>query len=445
MLNSTQQNIKSEWTVRDRPLRIEDVKGNDFKRETLLQSLSKGVFPQLVLFTGEAGVSKTTLALISALSLQCLNRTEGEPCLECDNCKGIIENIIFDDTSREEKTSHGVTLWNMAIKSSVQDADEMIEILSYEQDSEYPHRVFILEEPQNMSVQCQDRLLLAFENLPTKTHIIMCTTDEHKLRPAFASRAIHLDLEVPGLDDVVEILEDVAIKHQVRIPKDKIALKLIAQSCNCVPRDSIKLFQLLAETGEINLYRVTKWLGEISTEYYIRFYEIVKYDISEIIDFVIQLGQDEVNYKDFLKGLREFTKDLLLMKYNKSVWKYSKEMKDEIKKILEDFSYKDFLSLNRYMASVQAVTESQAQSELLALAFKISEESTLRTVSNEEKTIRNENIDSAKKYSENKTEELIKGLGSGENQKINSMEDLINIIDFSKSSKNAKEVIKFEK
>ena len=445
MSNAIQPNIKNEWTVRDRPLRICDVKGNDFKRETLLQSLSKGVFPQLVLFTGEAGVSKTTLALISALSLQCLNRNEGEPCLECENCKGIIENLIFDDTTREEKTAMGVTLWNMAIKSSVQDADEMIEILSYEQDSQYPHRVFILEEPQNMSIQCQDRLLLAFENLPSKTHIIMCTTDEYKLRPAFASRAIHLNLEVPGLNDVVEILEDVAIRHQVKIPKDKIALKMIAQSSNCVPRDSIKLFQLLAETGDINLHRVTKWLGEISTEYYIQFYKIVKYDISEIIDFVIQLGQDEVNYKDFLKGLREFTKDLLLMKYNKSVWKYSKEMKDEIKEILEDFSYKDFLSLNRYMASIQAITESQAQSELLALAFKISEESTLKAVTNEEKEIRNENIDSAKQYSERKKEELIKGIGSDANRKITSMEDLINIMDFSNPDKNAKEVIKFEK
>ena len=52
-------------------------------------------------------------------------------------------------------------------------------------------KVIIMDEAHGMKDDAQDTLLTAFESLPEGVHVIICTTDRSKLRPALLSRCYH--------------------------------------------------------------------------------------------------------------------------------------------------------------------------------------------------------------------------------------------------------------
>lgn len=423
-----------DWSVIHRPLRFRDVVGNDFHREILQESIRNGVLPAYLLLSGQAGISKSTLALITALSLQCKNLDDGEPCLECDNCTEIMETLIFDDNKQTVKSACNVTIFNMSIKSGKQNAEDIIEIMNYAPSSEYPYNVIILEEPQEMSTGLQNSLLQNFEYIPRDTHIILCTTGKDRLREDFLSRATVIDLEPPSVEDIVHLLEDVAVRFNVNIPTDRTPLRLIARHKRRIPRDAVKTFQLLAETGSINIERTHKILGLVETQHYIQFYKAVEGDITEVIDFISSLPDKEVGYCDFLKGLLEFTKDLLKIKYNRNPEKYTKEDMKELRKIADSFTYKDFIILNQYMALLTVNDESKAEAEIMTLAFKMTEQTTLAVLENVEQNVVQENKKNTKEYTENKTKEAIEST-QNTNVYLKDINDIINILNTSQVSK----------
>ena len=60
------------------------------------------------LFCGTRGTGKTTLAKIFSRAINCENPVDGNPCNECDICKGILNDSLLDVSEIDAASNNGV-------------------------------------------------------------------------------------------------------------------------------------------------------------------------------------------------------------------------------------------------------------------------------------------------------------------------------------------------
>ena len=82
-----------------RPLRFDDVVGQQHVSQTLKNALKNDHLAHAFLFCGPRGVGKTTCARILAKVLNCQNLGEDhEPCNTCSSCESFNNNASFNIT-----------------------------------------------------------------------------------------------------------------------------------------------------------------------------------------------------------------------------------------------------------------------------------------------------------------------------------------------------------
>jgi DNA polymerase-3 subunit gamma/tau len=79
-----------------RPLVFEDVVEQEHVVKTLKYSVSTGRIAHAYLFCGTRGTGKTTTAHILSRAINCLQPRGGNPCNECEICRGILSGTILD-------------------------------------------------------------------------------------------------------------------------------------------------------------------------------------------------------------------------------------------------------------------------------------------------------------------------------------------------------------
>ncbi|HCA71762.1 MAG TPA: DNA polymerase III subunit gamma/tau, partial [Ruminococcaceae bacterium] len=79
-----------------RPRTFSDVVGQPQVTKTLQNELTAGRIAHAYLFTGCRGTGKTTCAKILANAVNCLNLQNGNPCGECEICRGVRDGSMMD-------------------------------------------------------------------------------------------------------------------------------------------------------------------------------------------------------------------------------------------------------------------------------------------------------------------------------------------------------------
>ena len=84
-----------------RPRFFRDVAGQEHITSVLAKEVAEGTFGHAYLFTGSRGIGKTTCAKILAKAVNCPNEKDGEPCGECEICRGIDDGSLLDITEMD--------------------------------------------------------------------------------------------------------------------------------------------------------------------------------------------------------------------------------------------------------------------------------------------------------------------------------------------------------
>ena len=91
-----------------RPKTFDDVVGQPFITETLKTQVRTGRLSHAYLFIGTRGTGKTSCARILAKAVNCEHPVDGNPCNECDACRGIEDGSVLDVVELDAASNNGV-------------------------------------------------------------------------------------------------------------------------------------------------------------------------------------------------------------------------------------------------------------------------------------------------------------------------------------------------
>ncbi|MBR2893935.1 MAG: DNA polymerase III subunit gamma/tau, partial [Clostridia bacterium] len=166
-----------------RPKVFSDVVGQEHITSTLLKEIETGKISHAYLFTGSRGTGKTTCAKILSKAVNCLHPVNGNPCNECEICKGLDSGAILDVVEIDAASNNGV--------DSIRDIRDEINFTP----ASCKYRVYIIDEVHMLSIGAFNALLKTLEEPPAHVKFILATTEVHKLPVTIVSRCQRFDFK----------------------------------------------------------------------------------------------------------------------------------------------------------------------------------------------------------------------------------------------------------
>ena len=218
-----------------RPKTFSQVIGQKYVVEALKNQIAAGKTGHAFLFTGTRGTGKTTCAKIFAKAVNCLHPVNGEPCLECDVCKGIENESIYD-----------VTEMDAASNNSVEDIRDVLNEVNY-LPVMAKYRVYIIDEVHMLSTAAFNALLKTLEEPPAHVIFILATTEIHKVPATILSRCQRYDFTKLAVEDIADALLEIAREESIDLTPP--AAKMIASLSDGAMRDANSILDTCISMG----------------------------------------------------------------------------------------------------------------------------------------------------------------------------------------------------
>lgn len=215
-----------------RPKVFADVYGQEHVTSTLKNEIKEGRIAHAYLFTGSRGTGKTTCAKILAKTVNCENSVDGEPCNECEVCKGLDNGTIYDVVEIDAASNNGV--------DNIRDLREEANYTP----SRGKYRVYIIDEVHMLSTGAFNALLKTLEEPPAHVIFILATTEVHKLPATILSRCQRFDFKRIQPETMSIRLKQVAELEGMELSDD--AAILIARIADGALRDGLSILDQCA-------------------------------------------------------------------------------------------------------------------------------------------------------------------------------------------------------
>ena len=285
-----------------RPQFFADVVGQPQVTVTLKNELMRGRIAHAYLFTGSRGTGKTTCAKILARAVNCLHPKDGDPCGECEICRGLEEGSILDVVEIDAASNNGVD----SIRSLIEESSFTPATAKY--------RVYIIDEVHMLSVAAFNALLKTLEEPPPHVIFILATTEVHKLLPTILSRCQRFDFKRIAPEDIAGRLEDVAERENSQLDHD--AALLIARIADGAMRDALSLLdQCLGRDRHVTLDIVNQTAGVAARDYLSDLtQDIVEQNVSHALEMIDGLHRESKDMSRLCQEMAEYFRGLMLIK-----------------------------------------------------------------------------------------------------------------------------------
>ena len=307
-----------------RPVTFSEMVGQEPITKTLKNQIISDRVGHAYLFNGGRGTGKTSAAKILARAINCLNPKDGEPCNECEICKGAIAGSLTD-----------IVEMDAASNNSVEDIRSIREEVNF-LPTKAKYRVYIIDEVHMLSTGAFNALLKTLEEPPSHVKFILATTEQQKLPATILSRCQKFDFKKISNENIIKRLEIVCEESKVEITKE--ALNIIAILSEGAMRDSLSILERCVQDGEnkidedkikdlVGIPKVTFVNGIIQA--------VLEYDVNralENVEAVLKEGKD-INY--FIWEMIKYVKDILVFQATGKLELYSEEELNVIKNISE--------------------------------------------------------------------------------------------------------------
>ena len=231
-----------------RPQVFADVVGQEHITTTLINEIQTGRHSHAYLFTGSRGTGKTTCAKIFAKAVNCEHPINGDPCNECETCKGIDSGAIMDVIEIDAASNNGV--------DNIRDIRDEANFTPV--NGKY--RVYIIDEVHMLSTGAFNALLKTLEEPPAHVKFILATTEVHKLPATILSRCQRFDFKRITPEDIAKRLSFVAQQEGLTLETD--AAMLIARLADGALRDALSILdQCVGRSHHITLDVVNSTVG----------------------------------------------------------------------------------------------------------------------------------------------------------------------------------------
>ena len=333
-----------------RPMVFDDVAGQEHITQTLKNELKTGNLAHAYLFCGTRGTGKTSTAKILARAVNCLNPVDGNPCNECEICKGLLDESILD-----------VVEMDGASRNKVENIREIIDDVAF-LPTRAKKKVYIIDEVHMVTTQAFNALLKTLEEPPAHVLFILATTELNKIPPTVLSRCQRFDFKRITLDDIAGRLQKIVEAGGREMAPE--ALRMVAELGDGSMRDALSILEQVLgySEGRIEYDDLLTIIGITDYDALFRignaFCDCNGGEALAVLDEIIENGKEP---DVFIDRLIRFLRDLLVVKLTKNpetIINTSQEQLSRMQTLADRFSREKLIfalkQLNEAVASAKA-------------------------------------------------------------------------------------------
>lgn len=286
-----------------RPQAFSDVVGQSAVTDTLKSQIQSSRLSHAYLFAGSRGTGKTTCAKILAKAVNCQNPVDGDPCNECQTCRGINDGSILDVVEIDAASNNGV------------DGVRELRDEAVYSPAAARKRVYIIDEVHMFSSSAFNALLKILEEPPEHVIFILATTELHKVPATILSRCQRFTFKRITSSEISQRIQFVAENENIKITDA--AADFIARISDGGMRDALSIFDQCAafSQGDVSVETVEDAVGLAGSAVLVEMLEaICRRDVAAAL---AQLTQAYNNGRDLISVLNELSacmRDILVIK-----------------------------------------------------------------------------------------------------------------------------------
>lgn len=261
--------ITESLATKYRPVLAKDVIGQEAFKNMLKSIKSSGKVPKAVLFTGETGCGKTTLARVLARHINKIHDIS-------------IANDVYE--------------YNIGTNGTAEDIRDLVSKLKFMPRNKDHKSIYILDEVHRLTKTSASALLKEIEEPPAHVVFILCTNEPGALLPTIRNRCQKVELKPYTLEQIIQLLKKVCDGEDFSV-KDEI-LQRVAEGCNSQLREALVVLQGLFDQLKANKNLSDEELNDLLKE-------VVKFDeYNNVGRFLVCLymGNLRVAYQELLKA-----------------------------------------------------------------------------------------------------------------------------------------------
>lgn len=285
-----------------RPRTFDDVVSQEPITTTLKNQIKNGSTGHAYLFTGSRGTGKTTCAKILSMAVNCLNPKDGNPCLECERCREILDGSATDIVEMDAASNNGVD-----------DVRQLRDEVNYTPVS-CKYRVYIIDEVHMLSAAAFNALLKTLEEPPPHVKFILATTELQKVPATIVSRCQRFEFRRIDIAESAKRLAFTAQSEGLTLDND--AAELISRLSDGGMRDALSILDRCASADKhVTSEIVRKCAGVAETSHLTAFANMIaEHDAAGCIRLLSELYQNSKDPALIIDDLSERFRDLMICK-----------------------------------------------------------------------------------------------------------------------------------